>query len=428
MTKKVRGRKRVNKSLAWVIAKQTTQYATYLSACLKDSTKPGYIKKFGIGNLKIYEEKWENPIEYLKGLLKEAPLHYEREDILKLINEETQQEDVKSQVFEEYPGIEIVSELFKHFDLFRKSNYDKNNDLNLLVHNQIFQDIIKHQSMMQTYLKNNKKDGLAFYKELFNNSLDYIYENKDQILFNLNEAIIENKDREMDILWFDTTSFCFDDIINSESEQSIDLNNNQFIVGMISDKNGIPIHYKVFKNKIVDSKALVSSVLEIEKFYNIKNITIIVNENVTFDDKDAKSLEEKGYKLIFTNSSKETIKDINVYDRQWKIKNNISFWKENLQLRPIDFSTEKQVLVHIALCFISLVMMNYLTYKVNATLKPKQAITREDIIRAIKEVWTNKEYMNKILVKEIPNWNEARDIYYKHIKLIKTTLDILKAN
>ncbi|QGZ97761.1 IS1634 family transposase [Mycoplasma sp. NEAQ87857] len=559
MAKKVRGRKRVNKGLAWVIAKQTTQYATYLSACLKDSTKPGYIKKFGIGNIKVYEEKWENPVEYLKGILKDAPIHYEREDILKLINEKTQQENVKRQVFEEYPGLEVISGLFDHFDLFRKCKDTRKKDLNLLVQYQIFQRISKPQSMLQTYLNSKKTNKFATCKNSFYRSLDYIYDNREQMLQNINDAIIENKDREVEVLWFDSTTIYFETFDKEGLKQpgySKDgkFKEDQFVIGMITDKNGIPLHYKVFPGNTPDSKTFIPFMIELEKIYKIKNVTIVADRGMSVSS-NIRFLEQKGYKfiisyklkgsksdvknwvldgshylsldeklfykeitnpslyglknrpnghnrrLIATWSEKRYEKDkhdrevfekifnrsavngkvpvkslnsqkhkyfkisdnkvyytldhekiqkdkkfdgfyvyetnrfdldakkiIDTYARQWKIEENFRFWKGNLQLRPIYFSSEKHILGHIALCFISLVMMTYLTYKVNTTLNLEKPITKNSIVKAIEEVWINKEYENKILVREQSNWNEERETHYQIMKLIKTTLEILKMN
>ncbi|WLP85408.1 IS1634 family transposase [Mycoplasma seminis] len=56
---------------------------------------------------------------------------------------------------------------------------------------------------------------------------------------------------------------------------------DQVVVGMATDENGIPIHIETFKGNTADSKTFIPFVLEMSKIYEIKNVTIIADKGMS---------------------------------------------------------------------------------------------------------------------------------------------------
>ncbi len=102
-----------------------------------------------------------------------------------------------------------------------------------------------------------KKEKIDTYsKNSFYRSLDYIAKNKDEILRNLNAKICANTNRKIDVLWFDATTTYFETFSREGYKKpgySKDgkFKEDQIVIGMATDENGIPLHYKIFQEMLL---------------------------------------------------------------------------------------------------------------------------------------------------------------------------------
>ncbi|MHA3838769.1 transposase, partial [Mycoplasma sp. VS1572C] len=95
---------------------------------------------------------------------------------------------------------------------------------------------------------------------------------------------------------------------------------------------------------------------------------------------------------------------LDIYKNQWKIENNFRDLKSTLETRPMFVRTDEHVLGHITICFIALVILNYLTWLVNKNQAEKlgvlDKITSNQILLAIKSAMVNFKKVDGVVVEE----------------------------
>ncbi|WP_416756158.1 transposase [Mycoplasma aquilae ATCC BAA-1896] len=92
-------------------------------------------------------------------------------------------------------------------------------------------------------------------------------------------------------------------------------------------------------------------------------------------DKVREDKKLDGYIVFETTRWDLSIKEIlDIYKNQWRIENNFRDLKTTLETRPMFVRTDEHVLGHITICFIALVILNYLTWLVNKNQAQKLGV------------------------------------------------------
>ncbi|TQC51238.1 IS1634 family transposase, partial [Mycoplasmopsis mucosicanis] len=143
-----------------------------------------------------------------------------------------------------------------------------------------------------------KETATEHCKNSYYRSLDYLAQNQKTILKNLNQEISKISSRNIKVLWYDTTTSYFETFKRGNFRKpgfSKDgkFKEDQIVIGLITDENGIPLHYKVFPGNTADSSTFISFMLELEKYYGIKNVTIIADKGMSVN-RNIRFLEDKG--------------------------------------------------------------------------------------------------------------------------------------
>ncbi len=163
-----------------------------------------------------------------------------------------------------------------------------------------------------------KKEKIDTYsKNSFYRSLDYIAKNKDEILRNLNAKICANTNRKIDVLWFDATTTYFETFSREGYKKpgySKDgkFKEDQIVIGMATDENGIPLHYKIFPGNVTDSNTFIPFMLEIADIYEVNSVTIIADKGMSVN-RNIRFLESKNWKYIISYRMKAGSKQFKEY-------------------------------------------------------------------------------------------------------------------
>ncbi|WP_180337851.1 IS1634 family transposase [Mycoplasmopsis pullorum] len=520
----------------------------------------GYETRFGIGYEHDYLKYQKNPIENIKKIIKDIPLTTKKEKIIEIINEKVKNNQKNLyELYERYKGLDVISTLIDYFDIFKDCKKTKSISLNEVVKQQIYQRIKDPLSIFGTYSILKKQEVFVFSKNSFYRSLDYIAENREKILENLNSVLVKEYKRKINIIWYDSTTTYFETFSRDGYKKpgySKDgkFKEDQIVVGMATDSNGIPVHYKVFPGNTADANTFIKFVLEMQKIYKINDVTIIADKGMSVN-KNIRFLEDKGLnfiisyrmktgnklfkefvinqedyihsksgllyktqeiaslyrngrnngkirKRIVTFSSKRAKKDfedrqilidnfnkkakngkvsyedmagnkkykffkpvdksgyyeldhekiiqdqqfdgyyvyetnrqdltsdevVNLYAKQWQIEENFRTLKGSLAIRPMYLETWKHIEGYICLCFLSLVLLKFLVFKINdlTGLVHKDKFTEHRLITMMKDVKEIEEYFNDKIIdtKEIQNskLENSWDDYY----LVKNVLKSLK--
>ncbi|MFV8478241.1 IS1634 family transposase [Mycoplasma sp. B6400] len=522
-----------------------------MSVGYQSTNKTGYAVRFGIGYEEDFDKYQENSVEKIKQIIKTLPLSMTKEEVINEINKKIKNKSPKiNETYEKFVGFDLISRLIDYFDIFKDCKTTKSISLNDVVKQQIYQRIKNPLSVYATY-KNATKEKQDFYsKNSFYRSLEYIADNRNQILSNVNETLKNEYKRDVSIVWFDSTTAYFETFSRDGYKKpgySKDgkFKEDQIVIGLATDSNGIPVHYKVFPGNTADSSTFIPFILELQKIYNITTVTVIadkgmsVNKNIRFledkklnyiisyrmkkGSKEFKEyvLSEKDYvnengllyksreiislyrngrknghtrKQIITFSEKRAKKDyedrkilidnfnkkakngkvsyedmvggkkyrffkptdksgfyeldydkvledekfdgfyvyetnrvdlketeiVELYTKQWQAEENFRTLKGALSLRPMYLSTWKNIQGYICLCFLSLVMLKFLTYKINdfLGLAKKDKITTSRIITMINDVKQVEQYFDKKLINTVEIKNPALQQSWEDYQLI----------
>uniref|UniRef100_UPI003D2ABFFF transposase n=1 Tax=Mycoplasmopsis bovis TaxID=28903 RepID=UPI003D2ABFFF len=56
---------------------------------------------------------------------------------------------------------------------------------------------------------------------------------------------------------------------------------DQIVIGMATDENGILLHYKIFPGNVTDSNTFIPFMLEIADIYEVNSVTIIADKGMS---------------------------------------------------------------------------------------------------------------------------------------------------
>ncbi|MFV8476543.1 IS1634 family transposase, partial [Mycoplasma sp. BRA290] len=255
----------------WIISRSKRQKGTYISVGYQSTNKTGYAVRFGIGYEEDFDKYQENSVEKIKQIIKTLPLSMTKEEVINEINKKIKNKSPKiNETYEKFVGFDLISRLIDYFDIFKDCKTTKSISLNDVVKQQIYQRIKNPLSVYATY-KNATKEKQDFYsKNSFYRSLEYIADNRNQILSNVNETLKNEYKRDVSIVWFDSTTAYFETFSRDGYKKpgySKDgkFKEDQIVIGLATDSNGIPVHYKVFPGNTADSSTFIPFILELQK-------------------------------------------------------------------------------------------------------------------------------------------------------------------
>lgn len=315
----------------WIISRSKRNKGTYISIGYRKLDSAGYETRFGIGYEEEFDSYQPNSIKIIQEIIREIPLSWTKEKIIEIIDKKIKQKIVKKpEIYERYKGLELIQDMVNYFNIFENCTETKSISLNSIVVQQIYQKITNPISVFATYKESLKHNINSFKKNSFYRSLDYLAINQNQILKNVNKKIVENYKRDISIVWYDSTTSYFETFDRKGYKKpgfSKDgkFKEDQIVIGLATDSNGIPVHYKVFPGNTADSKTFIPFVLELLKTYEIKNVTIIADKGMSVN-KNIRFLEDKKLNYVISyrlKSSSKAFKEYVINDEDYRYENGM---------------------------------------------------------------------------------------------------------
>lgn len=199
-------------------------------------------------------------------------------------------------------------------------------DFKSVVFSMVVDRLLKPKSKLALF--DNKEDYFNINDEL---QLNHIYRSLDILSANkitIEEALFaKNKNLfniSTDIVFYDVTTFYY------ESKEENDLKkfgyskdgkfgDVQVVMGLIIDKNGMPIGYELFSGNTFDSKTMVRVLDNLKGKFNLENVVIVADRGLN-SKINLKYIKEAGYDYLMASkiksmskSMKETILDKSSY-------------------------------------------------------------------------------------------------------------------
>ena len=174
----------------------------------------------------------------------------------------------------------------------RHENFKFNNDaiMRLLVFSRLLCPASKRTTLL------NKE---VFFDN-FNLSLDDIYDGlthfdkiSSSLQQHLHEQIVRQYNRETDLVYYDVTNYYFEidkqDDLRKKGAEKNHRKDPIVQMGLLLDKMGLPISYKLFPGNTHDSQTLMPMLSEIKKKYGVKRIITVADKGLNSGDNIAYS-------------------------------------------------------------------------------------------------------------------------------------------
>ncbi|QGZ97235.1 IS1634 family transposase [Mycoplasma sp. NEAQ87857] len=287
----------------WIIVRSKRKDTYYITAAISNGHARGYKRSIGLGNLEKLEKSTKDPINLLKEACVSWDPEWPKDKILQEVNKVLKNSVVESKVVNY--GHQVLFNTIDDLDIFEKTKETRSKELIKILKFIISTRILKQQSLIKTF------ESIPDYeiefdskKTTFYNSLDYLSDNKTTILKNINNSLISKNLRSVDVMWFDSSTVYFETFTSlgfKHPGYSKDgkFKEDQIVVGLITDENGIPIHYKLFKGNTADPNTFIPFINEIKKIYNVRMVTIIADRGMS-TNKNIRFLEQNNIDFIIS--------------------------------------------------------------------------------------------------------------------------------
>ncbi|WP_331708010.1 transposase [Mycoplasmopsis felis] len=128
------------------------------------------------------------------------------------------------------------------------------------------------------------------------------------ILKNLNNKVSKITNREIELVFFDSSTVYFETFQRDGFRfpgysKDGKFKEDQVVLGMATDINGIPIHMKLFKGNTADPNTFIPFILDLKQTYQINNITIISDKGMS-TNRNIRFLEDLGINFIISYRAK----------------------------------------------------------------------------------------------------------------------------
>ncbi len=175
--------------------------------------------------------------------------------------------------------------------------------------------LLNPSSKLKAYNFQNRYLGLPNIKlhHLYR-SLDILSENKQKIedyLFYRNKDLFN---LSLDIVFYDVTTFYFESVKKDSLKdfgfsKDNKLNEVQVVLGLLVDKNGMPVGYELFPGNTYEGKTLELSLLKLKKRFNIDRIIVVADKGMN-SKINLEKIKDMGFCYIISSRLKSMNKEL----------------------------------------------------------------------------------------------------------------------
>ncbi|MDJ1649075.1 IS1634 family transposase, partial [Mycoplasma phocimorsus] len=240
----------------------TNQNHKYLYLIQRYSKTNKYKKLISLGNIDKLEAINNNYLEILKkelnciDLVNSTPLDIKRVLLPKLKDTQVKRNYVND-------GITILYQIIKRLGIFHLFPKSKHRNLESILEYQISSRVLNNNSVIKRFkekdLYQNKIDSE---KTTFYNFLDILVDNEHDILNGLNNRITKETNRNIELVFYDSSTVYFESFVREGLRvpgysKDGKFKEDQVVIGMATDENGIPIMLKVFRGNTADCNTFI---------------------------------------------------------------------------------------------------------------------------------------------------------------------------
>lgn len=284
-----------------------------------------------IGFLDELENQYDNPIKHFKQLAKQMTEEENKHKEIELTLDMSEKIDSNTNDIKNI-GFSVLSKVYHMLGIHKfminrerglKANIPLNNILKLLIYERILNPCSKFAAHEN---KDNYFENFDFPLKSIYRALPILAKHKDKLLLELHENISMKYGRDTSNVYYDVTNYYFHmdqqtDLIRKGLGK--DKKGKPIIqMGLLLDKAGLPITYKLFSGNTTDFETLLPILSELKSNYNLNRVIVVADKGLNSSTNKAYNII-KGDGYIFSRSVRGTkaskeIKDYVLDDKGYK--------------------------------------------------------------------------------------------------------------
>ncbi|MFV8499983.1 hypothetical protein ACNQ1M_02705, partial [Mycoplasma sp. VS424B] len=204
----------MNMSDKFILIKHKRKDHTYISVATSNGYGKGYSNQVGIGGLEKLETLCSDPINVIKNVCETLNIDDSKEKIKQSIMFALNSS--QTEVYNVNYGINTLYNVIDKFEIFNALPKTRHKDLEKLLKYTIASRIIDAKSYILMHKDKYKYEGAPeTSKDGYYTLLDLVNQNKKAILNKVNEKIMKNTTRKVELVFYDSTTMYFESFSRS---------------------------------------------------------------------------------------------------------------------------------------------------------------------------------------------------------------------
>lgn len=267
-----------------------------------------------IGYLDEFVDEYDDPIEHFRQVAKKMTEEENKDKEIELVLNMTEKLDIDSNDMKNI-GFAALSKIYHILGIHKfminrerglKDNIPLNNILKLLVYERILNPCSKFAAHEN---RDNYFENFDFPVKSVYRALPILAKHKERLLLELHENITMKYGRDTSNVYYDVTNYYFHKDQETElirKGMGKDKKGKPIIqMGLLLDKEGLPITYKLFSGNTTDFETLLPVLSELKESYNLERVIVVADKGLNSGTNKAYNII-KGDGYIFSRSIRGT--------------------------------------------------------------------------------------------------------------------------
>ena len=171
------------------------------------------------------------------------------------------------------------------------------------------QHLLRPRSKFSTFEHQDNYFGLPHLElQHLYRTLDVLGEHKERIEAKLFDENYTKVGRKVDVVFYDVTTFAFESVIKDELRnfgfsKDCKFSEVQVVMGLLIDKNGLPVGYELFSGNTFDGKTMIHALENIKARFGISRVIIVADRGLNSKG-NLHLIKQAGYGYIVSSRIK----------------------------------------------------------------------------------------------------------------------------
>lgn len=246
-----------------------------------------------VGYLDEMEKHYDDPIAHFEAVAKQ--MDEERKESKSMtVTLDLDEQLVRREANRKNYGHVVFSKIYHELkiDVFLKNarrhkgfKFNTDSIMRLLVFSRLLHPGSKRAAVL---IKDRFFESFKFNLDNVYDALDHFDEQADALQKHLHTIVTDLYGRETDIVYYDVTNYYFEidkqDDLRKKGPSKENRKDPLVQMGLLLDKVGLPISYRIFPGNTHDSQTLMPMLAKVKKSYGVKRIIVVADKGLNSGD------------------------------------------------------------------------------------------------------------------------------------------------